>query len=393
MKTTATVIALMLSFVMSSQTCTIMMTPQNQIVSCNLSSIQQVTISTSPANVINKIISPLGGIVSSTNNPVIYHPIGTGTYTYILTDAVTGCTNMSQFTVGSATTFPTFSLTSGTNFLLGCDQKSVDIVGITSVSVQSNPTYTLLSPGSSTVLPNAPLSNQTNYNITSPGTYTVVVRSGNNCQTRMPFTVSINTILPNFALGSYVQTLTCSNPTTILSNTISNTTYTWSYMTNTLSNTNYTCSNSGTYSLSVENPINACKVYTTLILYANKTTPTVNISATFSIDCTTNVAIVSPIQPNMSYNYSWSGGGTTYTMSTSTPGNYTLNVINPDNGCQSSSVITVEQCSTVGIKEYSINPQEPLEFYDFMGNLISKRFNEVIIWKQGNRTGKVIFEQ
>lgn len=395
MKTTITTIILALSISLRAQTCAISLMPQYQGITCALSSVQNITVSVSPANPIHTFISPMGGIVTFTSNPVIYQPIGTGTYTYILTDAVTGCTNSSQFSVSSASVFPSFSISSSQAFILGCAPKDVDIVSITNVTTTGAPSYTMLPPGSSSVLPNGSLGIQTGYNINSTGTWTAVVRDNNGCQTRVAFTVGVDSVHPVINLSPYTKTLTCSTSSIILNVSNTNCSYIWDCGTSTVFTHSTVVTSPASYTLTIEDNGNACKSSTVFPIYQNIASPTLNISSSYTLECGTNSLLITPLNPNLGYNYSWNGSINTASTSVTSPGTYSLQVINPLNGCETTSVVSVEDCNLVGIKEYSMNVNQPIIYREFpSGRVIEKRYNEVIIEQVGEQKGHLIrFEQ
>lgn len=389
MKTIISLLSLVLTISLKAQTCTVQMVPLSQNVNCNLTTIQNVTLTASSANVIHTIKAPMGGVVTMTSNPAVYQPIGLGTYTYLLTDAVTGCTNSSQFMVGSMSAFPTFSMDMSVNYTLGCAPKDVGILSINSVSA-TLPTYTLLSPNSSSVLPNTPYSIQSSFNINSVGIWTVVVRADNGCQTRVPFSVYSNTVTPTYTLSNYASTLTCSSPTTVLSGLSSSNSFinTQTVTTSTLTALKGLISN---FTLTAMDTVNGCSSGTILPIFQNIISPTLNISLSHTLDCYTSEVLIEPFQPNLNYNFNWIPSGlVTPAALISNSGTYTLQITDPDNGCETLKAITVHGCATVGIDEYAPSLNLIPIYYDLMGNEIKKRYNEVIIEKIGNKVRKLI---
>lgn len=370
MKTMITTIALVLSISLRAQTCTINNAPMGQVVAnCNVSSIQHVTITASPANVSFTISNPFGTSVTSTTNPTDYHPIGAGTYTVKLLDTNTGCTNAAQFSVGSASTYPVFSL-SPSNFTLGCAPKDLFIATINTISSSPGaPTYTMLPPGASTSVPNAQLSIQNNYNINQVGTWTAVVRGNNGCQTRVPFTVTFNTVVPTYTLSNYTKTLTCVNLTTTITGLAS--------VSATISN--IAVSAPGNYSVIVTDTNNACSTSTVISIFQNIVTPTLNIAPSWTLDCASGSVLVEPINANTSYQYNWIGGANTASFAATAAGGYTLNTVNPVNGCSLASSVTVYTCSTTGIEEYRLNPNAVFSYTDLMGRPMEKQMNVPMI--------------
>jgi hypothetical protein len=132
-------------------------------------------------------VSPVGGTLSVDGSSPSYVPGVPGTYTHIAIDTVNGCRVQKTFSVVSSSFFPTFSLTSQQNFILGCVTRS--LVSVNIVNAVSNPTgmplsYTVTSNSSFTTAPVAI------YSFTQPGTYTAVVKDDNSgCTSKVPFSV------------------------------------------------------------------------------------------------------------------------------------------------------------------------------------------------------------
>jgi hypothetical protein len=255
----------------------------------------------------------------------------------------------------------------------------------------------VLSPGSPTAVPNAPLGIQNNYNINSTGVWTVIVRGNNGCQTRVPITVTENTIAPTFSVSAFISTLTCSQPTTSIAGTSSaQVNYVWAGQTTTVTggmltvSTNTAIPSNGlinSYTLNVIDANNGCTSSTILPVYQNITTPTLNIGSTYTLDCWSNSVLIDPINPNLNYNFSWTGGINTPSLSVTAPGGYTLQTTNPTNGCSLMSSVTVYTCQSVGIEEYALDPNAVFSYTDLMGRPMDKAFNVPMIeWvKVGDR--------
>jgi gliding motility-associated-like protein len=199
--------------------------PTNQTINCSISSITTVTLTAvSPTvNIDHLIIPPQGFNYSANNQVVVYQPGGTGTYTHILTNAVSGCSTVSTFTVVSTQGYPTFSVSSQQNFTIGCaPTKSFAVISFTNAAAPGGGavSYTLLSnvTGTATVPFPAPLTGPSVYTITTPGTYTAVTRANaNGCETRIPFPVTTNTFGPTIDSVSISRTvLDCNVKESIL---------------------------------------------------------------------------------------------------------------------------------------------------------------------------------
>src|SRR6218665_530145 len=179
--------------------------PVNQLINCQ-GSPAVITATASPAsNVQHNFISPFGGTVTANTGIASYNPLAPGTYTHMLINTLNGCITTKTFAL-SGTGFPTFSLTSPSNFTLGCGNMSL-------TSVMINPTgpgtvnYTVLPPGSGNYNP-GPIST---YTMNTPGTWTAIVRDVmTNCESVIPFSIVQNTIAPSISPIIPTATLSCS---------------------------------------------------------------------------------------------------------------------------------------------------------------------------------------
>lgn len=395
MKTTITTIALMLSILIQAQPCTTSVSPVLQSVTCSLTTIQTVTLQATTANPQFVIKSPNGGVATLTSNPSHYKPIGTGVYNYTVVDISASCSSVGQFTVASSSQFPTFSLTSTNGYTLGCGSKSVDMVSVVNVTTSGVPSYTLLSPTSSTVVPNAPLLIQTSYNLTSGGTWTLVVRDNSTgCQSRAPFTVVSNTTAPVLVFAPHQNTLNCLTPTTSLSFTNTGLSYTWTGGSNAPV---LPITTGGFYSVTAQSTINGCSSGTYAAISQNTQSPAVSLEATYTLGCVSGEALITPLNANSGYSYVWinplgnivSGSTLTATI----VGGYTVTATNPTNGCIGTNSTTVKDCNLVGVEELSIDSQEEVKYYDLQGNQITKTFNQLIIEQVGSVRRKIIIIQ
>jgi PKD repeat protein len=156
-----------------------------------------------------------GGIISP-NPTFAVAPTSLITYTLYVTG-----TNSNSAVVTTSSTVNvnglTYSLASPQAYSLGCGQQSVCLVNILGASTAPIPggqvSYSLLAPGSSSILPTGTLSNIASYPINVPGIYTVVVRDNTSlCTDRSTVNITANQTSP--VIGSITvsqNTLTCSN--------------------------------------------------------------------------------------------------------------------------------------------------------------------------------------
>ena len=246
------------------------------------------------------------GTASSGGTISIQQITAPGTYTYCLTNNISGCKTCKTITITSSSNFATYSITSPQQFTLGCGTTSIATINITN-TVTAPPngpvSFTVLPP--SFVGPTYTTSGISSFTANLPGTYTVIVKDNTNlCETKVPITIIQNTIQPQITLSTNNPTLTCYLPSTLLqgSSTNTNVSYSWAYpgfgfppQDDTLRIfTNLPATNTiiASYTLTISDNINKCKSNQTLTVYQNTAPPTAVISGTNSIACLTASVIL-----------------------------------------------------------------------------------------------------
>ncbi|WP_317897348.1 gliding motility-associated C-terminal domain-containing protein [Aurantibacillus circumpalustris] len=338
-----------------------------------------VIVTASPSvNVTHQILSPYGGTFSASSYSTQYTPGGVGNFTYCLKNDVNGCVTCKEFTVTSNQGFPSFSILSPESFTLGCGTKS--IAGVNIVNGNTTPqggavSYTILSPGQSSVTPNGPLSGIQTYTVNVPGTYTVITKDNVSlCETRVPISVLSNTFAPDISAVVERQILDCNNPKVVLKgkSITSGVEYSWKFVgpINTLQGDTITAIISptaiatqtvlNTYTLIVNNLSSTCKSQSVIPIYQNVFAPKPAVTPiTSSLTCLTNTVVLTNgsstgIPPTSIFTrnlpvigFLWTGpspqeplsNATTYTGAT--VGIYTLTVKDLNNGCTSFTTATI----------------------------------------------------
>lgn len=358
-------------------------TPAFQNITCAFASIQTVTSSASPSvNVSHWIYSPFGGTLTVNSSTSTYIPAGPGTYTDCAFNDVNGCPTCRQFTVVANQGYPTFSVTSPQSFTLGCTTKSVATINIVNASATNTnqvPTggavsYTLLAPGSSTVLPlTATLSGNATYTVNQSGTWTVVTKDNSTfCETRVPISILLNTVAPDLSVALLQQTLTCAEPKVTLQgqSITNNISYNWSYLafnkaSDTINVTINTAAPNSTlvnnYTLTITDNSSTCRSTSIVPIYQNIYKPKVLISngGTGTLTCRTNTLVLTnqsstgilgnfPISRPVVADR-WQGPtpqddvflNTTYIAAT--PGVYTMTARDLNNGCTTTGTINIAE--------------------------------------------------
>ncbi|MBL7910474.1 MAG: gliding motility-associated C-terminal domain-containing protein [Bacteroidia bacterium] len=329
-------------------------------------------------NVTHSWYSPFSpGAATNAGTISIYNSSAPGTYTYCVTDNVSGCSTCKTVTITSSSGFPTFTITSPQQFTIGCATTSLATINISNVTTAPTPggpvSYTVLPP--TFVGPTYTVGGSATYTANVPGQYTVIVHDNtNNCETKIPVSIIQNTFAPQISASANTQTLTCDVPCTLIKGTSTNTNvaFSWAFPgppagqlpNDTLTvctTTNSTNTVVATYTLSVTDNINKCKSIQPFTIYQNTAKPNAIITGANFITCatetinltnasTSNVpAIFFPTQPVIGY--VWSGPSPQQTFSnTSTyiayipagvANQYTLVAKDLNNGCTSVATKTI----------------------------------------------------
>ena len=363
------------------------LSPTFQNITCNLASVIDLTATAvSPSvNLTHYITSPFGGTFVSTSQVTNYKPPGPGVYQHCVVNDANGCSTCKNFTVTSNQGFPTFSVSSLQNFTLGCSTKSAAVINIVNGSATNSlqipnggaVSYTILSPGASTVTPSGTLSVISNYTVTVPGTWTVVTKDNVSfCETRLPVSVITNTVKPKLDTLLIPQTILDCNTRTVQLTAISsntNASFNWSYDTNAgnlASNSisvsaNFTAAPTTTlidnYTLTITDANNLCTTSTVVTMFQNLFPPKAVISdgGVKALSCNVQTVMLtnsssSSIPPNSIFTtgapvigFKWEGpspmepksNASTYVGSV--VGDFTLTAKDLGNGCITKTVINI----------------------------------------------------
>lgn len=394
------------SFVIGQNTITPSSTvsPTLMNIQCNSLAPQNVTLIATPTPImLHQIYSPQGATFAASSYTALYTPGSVGTFTYSLINLLNGCKTTKTFTVSSAQGFPTFSLISAQNFSLGCSVASIAVISMMNASGTNSlqipnggpVSYTLLPPGFSGNVSTGTLSGFNTYSFNVPGTYTAICKDNVTlCETKIPFSVIMNTISPAVSAVVPTQVLNCDLTQVQLSvlDPDPNNSYNWLYPGNpgvlpgnTLQVVSYSTPPSNTlianYTLSATNNANLCKSATVIPMYLNAYPPQAKIISTYSaLTCNSPTTIltnnsttgipIGSVFPRSApvIAYQWFGPSPQDPLQLSTvyiaavPGNYTMIAKDMNNGCMSSTVISIFDNRYYPI----LAPSYP---YDLCGNL------------------------
>ena len=182
-----------------------------------------------------------------------------------------------------------------------------------------------------------------------PGVYQVTVTSNCNFTYTTSYTITTTALSPTANI--IVTNASCLSPTgsvaiTSITNGVPN--YTIAEATNTLATnvtTPYTLTgvSVGTHTYVVTGA-NGCVANFTAAVVANTVQPNISITPPATLSCINSSVVITGTSTTGGVTYSWQPQNVTInTAVTNTPGNYTLSITNPTNGCVSTSVVAVVQ--------------------------------------------------
>jgi gliding motility-associated-like protein len=260
-----------------------------------------------------------------------------GTYTVTATNDLTGCASNTSVVITQNITPP--------NANAGLPQVVTCINAISGVTLGGSPTST--TPGATfnwTSLGGSTSSNPPN--ITTAGDYSVIVTDpSNGCTQISTVNVSINQTAPDANAGPDI-TLTCAitnatltgNPTS----TVPNATYLW--CDGSTGPTRFvTISNIGICTVTVTNPANGCTATDEVEVFLNNTPPNANAGPNKVRTCTNQTVSIGLASTTTPVTYNWSGtpGGATPSITVGADGNYTVTVVDTNNGCSATDEVQV----------------------------------------------------
>ncbi|MBA4241926.1 MAG: hypothetical protein C0448_14465 [Sphingobacteriaceae bacterium] len=152
------------------------------------------------------------------------------------------------------------------------------------------------------------------------------------------------------AVAGPSMTISCSNPTVNINvyTNVASPNYSWTPGGSTPTASSTAVSSSGTYSVKVTEPYYGCNVTQTISVTSNTTIPTLTITNSPTITCSSPTVVLTSTTSTGGVTYSWSpGGATTSTLSVTTAGTYTLKATNPTNGCSITKTVSVASNTTI----------------------------------------------
>ncbi|HWK03630.1 MAG TPA: T9SS type A sorting domain-containing protein, partial [Puia sp.] len=292
--------------------------------------------------------------IATTNSP--------GIYTLTVTNPVNGCSAIATTVVTQNDTVPAALATTAVPSAsqLTCTNSSVVFT-----ASSSTPGVNYSWSGSGGVLSSSAVATAT-----AVGTYTVTATNPvNGCTATTTATVTQNIAAPagvTTTANPVTAQITCTHPSVVLTSSAITTgvTYSWSgpggY---TATGTTATVTAPGVYTVSVTDPSNGCVTVLPGTVTKNVSVP-VGLAASASdvISCFSPSIDLQGVSTTPGATFSWSGPGgftaATAIAETDVPGNYTLIVTNPANGCTASTgtTVTADTASPAGVTASNSGP-------------------------------------
>lgn len=281
--------------------------------------------------------APAGSSITGGVNSANTTGSGPGTYTVVFQSAANGCTTQATASAPFNTVVPT-GISATSSGTVTCSSTAVNL-GVTPTGL----TYSWTAPAGSSITSGGTSSSATG---AGGGTYSVVVTGTNGCSAPAAIvTVNTNTTVPTqTAIPS--QSLTCSSSSlNIVGNPGTGVLYSW-LGTGIVGPANTQSVNvvlPGNYTLVVTSTANSCTSAAIAAVGTDTTPPTALGSGSVSITCSTpSVQMIGSANPS-SCTVVWTGGvcagANSYTASACAPGQYSMTVTNPANGCASAAAV------------------------------------------------------
>ncbi len=275
------------------------------------------------------------GFSSTQQNPTVN---AAGTYTIVVRDGNTGCTNSAIALVEADTAKPGATASGGE---LNCIFEQVTL---NSSSPTSNPTFAWSGPNSfSANIPNPVVS--------QPGNYIVTVTGPNGCTSTAVALVTIDTVPPEVGV-SVSGNLNCKNASVNLiasSNVpVSLRTHLWrrpdGVEFNTGTTATFEVNEPGTYTLVITDERNSCTASATVavIQFAPVSASVEDVEPILCFGQQTGAVAVTPTGGNGSYTFLWNTGANTPVITGLPAGTYTVTVTDGE-GCSATVSATIAQ--------------------------------------------------
>ncbi len=285
-----------------------------------------------------------GNIVSATNGPAISVD-APGTYLLIVSDPVNGCTAGYNAIVMQEAGIPV--VMAATPGLFTCVDTLLNLSAAGS-STGAEYTYSWSAANGGNILSGNDTPNPV---INAVGTYFLqIINQNNGCTAFDTVIVAANTLAPP-AVASPPGIITCAAPFVVLQANenlpLNNLVFQWStddgHISNDPNNATTECDETGKYYLVVTDTLNGCISIDSLEITENRQAPSLFVAPPFPLTCAmtavnlkataTGSTLMPPLFQWQSGNGHFVSGDTTDAPLVDAPGNYSLTVTDPVNGC------------------------------------------------------------
>jgi uncharacterized repeat protein (TIGR01451 family) len=174
--------------------------------------------------------------------------------------------------------------------------------------------------------------------VTAAGVYTVTVTTTGSliCTSSASVTVTSSVFALNAMITASHDTLTCQNPTTLLTAMPSQNNYTFQWSNN-ATTPQITAANSGIYTVTITDGTTSCSATATVNIASTQTLPTgfSNFVPTQLLTCNNPTLFFDACStiPNNQYTYQWNDGSTACLLQVNQAGTYTVTVRDSTTGC------------------------------------------------------------
>lgn len=284
-----------------------------------------------------------------TLSPIVSAP---AEYILTVTNIQTGCQSTASTTVYSNAQDPGISILPPP--VLSCTNHTVQL-DATGSQAGSGMTYVWSSSAGPIISGQGTLL----ATVSQPGPYTLAVTNNNNfCSASMTVNVSLDTIAP-LAVAGPDEILLCTLPFLVLDGTGSssgtNISYGWTttnsgHFISTPNILQPSIDQAGTYQILVTNLTNGCTASDQVEIGVDPNSPLLLIGPTDTLTCAVNQVLIDAAGSSAGSNfmYQWTGPGVVNgpqpdQIQASAPGDYTLLIVNTNNGCITTKTIVVAQ--------------------------------------------------
>ncbi len=216
-----------------------------------------------------------------------------------------------------------------------------------------------------------------NIEVECEGSYTVIVKNTDNqCISSETVEVIPNINEPNSDAGS-IKNITCRDTFTFLDGTNSDVgveiLYQWTGpgITSGATTLEPEVNIIGEYILEVRDTVTGCFSLDTVVVEANVTFPTANAGADFELTCRADTIRLNGLLSSMTNNYRWFTNGGRFVSGELSlepeidrPGEYILEVLNPNNGCSSFDTLLVESIEDLPEINFDLSTDFEINCFD-----------------------------